>query len=187
MKIAVTGGIGSGKSTVCAAFKELGYPCFSCDEIYKELFSSEEYKNVLLNIFGKGILTDGNPDRKKISAAAFSDKDKLAALNAAAHPRIMERLGEEMEKYPLSFAEVPLLFECGAENRFDRVIIVYRKKESRILSVMARSGLSREDVERRISAQADYEKLISLSYDVIYNDGDMASLKDKARLFVENL
>lgn len=187
MKIAVTGGIGSGKSTVCAVFKEMGYPCFSCDEIYKEIFSSEEYKKVLSGIFGKGIFTDGEPDRKKISAAVFSDKDKLAALNAAAHPRIMAKLDEEMKKYPLSFAEVPLLFECGAENNFDRVLIVYRKKESRILSVMARSGLSRGEVERRMAAQVDYDKLISRSYDVIYNDGDMSSLKAKAKLFVENL
>lgn len=187
MKIAVTGGIGSGKSTVCSAFKEMGYPCFSCDEIYKEIFSSEEYKNALVGIFGEGILTDGEPDRKKISAEVFSDKNKLSALNAAAHPRIIKKLNMEMEKYPLSFAEVPLLFECGFEGKFDCVLIVYRDRESRILSVMARSRLSREEVERRMSAQVDYDKLISLSYDVIYNDGDISSLKAKAKLFVENL
>jgi len=187
MKIAVTGGIGSGKSALSSAFKEMGYPVFSCDEIYKDIFSTEEYKNVLVGVFGKGILTDGCLDRKKISAEVFSDKDKLAALNAAAHPRIIKKLNEEMEKYPVSFAEVPLLFECGCENSFDKVIIVYRDKETRILSVMARDGLSREEAERRMAVQTDYEKLLSSDYCVVVNDGDLAALKKKASLFVKTL
>lgn len=187
MKIAVTGGIGSGKSTVLKAFKEMGYPCFSCDEIYNAVFESADYKNSLVRALGCDILTDGRLDRKKISAIVFSDKNKLAALNAAAHPLIMERLYSEMDKYPLSFAEVPLLFESGRQDDFNKVIIVYRDKNARILSVMARDGCTRYEAERRIACQANYEKLLPLGYTVIYNDGDELSLKKKAEEFIENL
>lgn len=187
MKIAVTGGIGSGKSTLSSAFKEMGYPVFSCDEIYKHVFSTEEYKSALVGVFGDGILTDGRLDRRKISSLVFSDKDKLAKLNATAHPRIMKILNEEMAKYSVSFAEVPLLFEFGYENYFDEVIIVYRDKETRILSVMARDGLTREEAERRMAAQVNYEELIKSEHYVVYNDGDLAALKKKAAIFVETL
>jgi len=187
MRIAVTGGIGSGKSTVLKAFKDRGYPCFSCDEIYKTVFDSEEYKNSLVRVLGGGILTDSKPDRKKISAIVFSDKQKLAALNSIAHPLIMDRLYSQMDKYPISVAEVPLLFESGRQNDFDRVIVVYRDKNARILSVMARDGCSAQEAERRIASQVDYEKILSLGYTVIHNDGDVLSLKKKAEKFIEAL
>jgi len=187
MKIAVTGGIGSGKSALCSAFKQLGYPCFSCDEIYKEVFAEEDYIAALVSIFGEKILSGGKPDRKKISSEVFSDKNKLELLNKEAHPRIMRRLYKAMEGYPLCFAEVPLLFEGGYEKDFDRVIIVYRNKESRILSVMARDGATKRQAEDRMAAQIDAEKLISLGYCVIYNDGDLSALKEKAKKFIEEL
>lgn len=187
MKIAITGGIGSGKSTLTKAFKKMGYPCFSCDEIYKEIFEEDEYKNALVSALGADILTDGKLDRKKISAAVFSDKEKLALLNGAAHPLVIKRLKEKTDKYPLSFAEVPLLFEGGYENDFDKVIIVYRAKEERILSVMERDGCARGEVERRMACQVDYDKLINCGYAVIYNDGDENALRQKAEWFIESL
>lgn len=187
MKIAVTGGIGSGKSTLLNAFKEMGYPCFSCDEIYNAVFRSEDYKNSLIRILGENILTDGKLDRKKISAIVFSDKEKLAALNAVAHPLIMDSLYRQMNKYPLSFAEVPLLFEGNRQGDFDRVIIVYRDKNARILSVMARDRCTRAEAEKRVASQVNYEELLHSGYTVIYNDGDALSLKKKAEEFIENL
>ena len=109
-KIAVTGGIGSGKSTVCRILQEQGYPVFSCDEINRALWQEKDYLDGLRTRF-PSCFTDGKPDKKALSALVFSDRKALERLNAYAHPRIYARLKEQMESVGRDcFAEVPLLF-----------------------------------------------------------------------------
>ena len=185
-KIAVTGGIGSGKSMVCSILREKGYPVFSCDGIYREMQADPVYLGALEKIF-PGVTAGGVLDRKKLSAVVFRDGAALAKLNALSHPAIMRRLYERMAAYPVAFAEVPLLFESGRQGDFDGVIVVYRPQRERIDAVRARDGLSEEEILLRMKNQADYEKIIREGHTVIYNDGDLSSLRHKVASAVEEI
>lgn len=186
VKIAITGGIGSGKSLIGDILQKLGYPVFSCDEIYREMKTDAAYLSALESIFN-GVVKDGVLDKQRLSKLVFSDPNQLKRLNELSHPLIMQKLYEQMEKYPVSFAEVPLLFESGRTGDFDDIIVVYRKKEERIDSVCARDNLTPEDVLSRIKNQADYEKIIQEGHTVIYNDGDVSSLKEKVIKTLEKI
>lgn len=186
LKIAVTGGIGSGKSTVCNIIKEAGYPVFSCDEIYKAIQTDPSFLHTMTEAFGD-VVKDGSLDREKISDLVFSDRSMLKKLNAITHPLIMERLYGHMEKYPVAFAEVPLLFEEGRQDDFDGVIVVMRKKAERISSVIDRDNTTAEKIENRIKNQINYEKIDLSAHTVIYNDGDLPSLKQKVLQAIEKI
>ena len=177
-KIAVTGGIGSGKSTVMKIIAGKGYPIFSCDEIYSQLTSDSDFLNILRHSFGDILNSDGTLDRKKLSEIVFNNPAKLAELDKITHPAIykeMFRMADEAGG--ICFCEVPLLFESGAESLFDGVIIVMRNEEQRIKSVTARDKLPEQDVKKRISNQFDYNSADFAMYYVIHNNGDLSELK----------
>lgn len=185
--IAVTGGIGSGKSTVTSLLKAHGYAVFSCDEINRELWQDEKYLQGLAQLFPDCIV-GGTIDKQRLSRFVFSDAEKLKQLNDYAHPRIMQKLDERMQSESgLVFAEVPLLFEGGYQNRFDGIIVVTRNTELRIASVMARDGLSREEVLRRISRQVSYDKISDSRYYLIDNNEDREALDKKLRHILAQL
>ena len=160
IKIAITGGIGSGKSQVAKFIKALGFSVFSCDEIYKEVILSREYVAQVKEAFPECIV-ENQIDRKTLAQIVFSDAKRREALNAIAHPLIMQKLDKEMGSAPttLVFAEVPLLFEGNYQNLFDFVIVVERDIEKRIESVKKRDGLSDEEILQRIQSQFDYSKI----------------------------
>lgn len=177
-KIAVTGGIGSGKSTVMKIIAGKGYPIFSCDEIYSQLTSDRNFLNILRHSFGDILNSDGTLDRKKLSEIVFNNPAKLAELDKITHPAIykeMFRMADEAGG--ICFCEVPLLFESGAESLFDGVIIVMRNEEQRIKSVTARDKLPEQDVKKRISNQFDYNSTDFAMYYVIHNNGDLSELE----------
>lgn len=177
-KIAVTGGIGSGKSTVMKIIAGKGYPIFSCDEIYSQLTSDRDFLNILRHSFGDILNGDGTLDRKKLSEIVFNNPAKLAELDKITHPAIykeMFRMADEAGG--ICFCEVPLLFESGAESLFDGVIIVMRNEEQRIKSVTARDKLPEQDVKKRISNQFDYNSADFAMYYVIHNNGDLCELE----------
>lgn len=177
-KIAVTGGIGSGKSTVMKIIAGKGYPIFSCDEIYSQLTSDRNFLNILRHSFGDILNSDGTLDRKKLSEIVFNNPAKLAELDKITHPAIykeMFRMADEAGG--ICFCEVPLLFESGAESLFDGVIIVMRNEEQRIKSVTARDKLPEQDVKKRISNQFDYNSADFAMYYVIHNNGDLSELE----------
>ena len=177
-KIAVSGGIGSGKSTVMKIIAGKGYHIFSCDEIYSQLTSDSDFLNILRHSFGDILNSDGTLDRKKLSEIVFNNPAKLAELDKITHPAIykeMFRMADEAGG--ICFCEVPLLFESGAESLFDGVIIVMRNEEQRIKSVTARDKLPEQDVKKRISNQFDYNSADFAMYYVIHNNGDLSELE----------
>lgn len=186
--VAVTGGIGSGKSTVIGMIRKMGYPVFSADEISRTIYADPRLQEKIERHFPECISEMGI-DRAKLSGIVFSDKDRLEMLNSITHPAIMENLFLEMEKSTsvLVFAEVPLLFEEGYERRFDQVIVVLRDRESRIASVQVRDGLSKEDVVARIKNQFDYEKNKIIAHTLIYNDGDLNALYQKVERAINEI
>lgn len=186
--VAVTGGIGSGKSTVIGMIRKMGYPVFSADEISRTIYADPGIQEKIERHFPECISEMGI-DRAKLSGIVFSDKDRLEMLNSITHPAIMENLFLEMEKSTsvLVFAEVPLLFEEGYERRFDQVIVVLRDRESRIASVQVRDGLSKEEVVARIKNQFDYEKNKIIAHTLIYNDGDLNALYQKVERAINEI
>ena len=154
VRVAVTGGIGSGKSLAMQYFAKIGYPVFSCDEIYKTVIQTQSYIEQVAKIFPE-VLVNGSIDRGRLAKLVFNDSLKLKQLNAIAHPMIMQNLLGHMDKCtePFVFAEVPLLFEGNFEGLFDKVIYLYRNDQSRITDVTRRDGISETDVLKRMAAQ----------------------------------
>ncbi len=182
LKVAVTGGIGSGKSTVCKIIEEEGYKVYSCDKTYSELFESGYFTEDFVKAFGSGVLDgDGKLSRENISVIVFSDREKLKELDKITHPAIFKEMFLKSEKSgeSISFYEVPLLFEGGYESLFDRVIVVTRPETERIKSVMQRDNLSESDVTARLKNQINYKNKGLSEYYVIHNDGKIDDLKSK--------
>ncbi len=176
LKIAITGGIGSGKSTVAEIIKSCGYNVISCDEIYNSLIKEEWFLARLANEFGDILTVQGKLDKKKLSSIVFADSEKLNTLNQLTHPEIMKRAVKEMNKVDICFCEVPLLFEGGYEKLFDEILIVMRERQDRIDAIAVRNYLSKQEAERRVNSQFDYSDLPRDKYYLIYNNSNLTEL-----------
>lgn len=189
--IAVTGGIGSGKTLALNILRQAGYKADSCDEITAELYGKRKVKEEIGKIFPSAI--SGNirlrVNKKEIAKCAFSDKDKRERLNAFLHPLIVDTAIKRAKRGAgdLSFVEVPLLFESETEKLFDGVLIVMRDRKSRIESVKIRSDLSEQEVLERINAQIDYDRKDFSDYSIIYNDGDKEKFRKSVLEAVKTL
>ena len=194
ISVAVTGGIGSGKSTVIKYIKTLGYPIFSCDEIYKEIIERADYIKKVKQIFPMAI-TNGKIDRQALGKIVFKNPKQRKALNELAHPLIMHTLQEYMENCAsaLVFAEVPLLFEENLENQFDKVIVVFREEENRIDAVQKRDGLNEDSIKKRIQSQFDYSakenemRFKNCNAILIKNDQSIEELHNIIKEIIKNL
>lgn len=179
-KVAITGGIGSGKSTVAKIIKEQGYVVFSCDEIYAELINDRAFLRRLCDNFGEILDCNGQLNRVKLSEIVFNDENKLRQLNNITHPAIIKEMFRRADKLnTICFFEVPLLFENGYENYFDETIVVLRELSKRIESVVLRDDLSKDEVKKRINSQFNYNNCDFAKYYVIHNNGDFNALKSK--------
>lgn len=177
-RIAITGGIGSGKSTVAHLIKESGFNVFSCDEIYAQLLNSKDFLHLLCDNFGDILDSNGELDRTKLSQIVFNDKEKLTQLNNITHPIIFKEMFGRADKInAMCFFEVPLLFENGYEKYFDGVIVVLRELSKRIESVALRDNLNNNEVKKRINNQFDYDNYDFAKYYVIHNNGEIDALK----------
>lgn len=186
IKIAITGGIGSGKSTVASIIAEQGYQVISCDDVYRRLLESEAVVELLAKEFGN-IINFGKLDRKKLADIVFCDEKKLQRLNEITHPLIMEQTFKLMREESIAFCEVPLLFESGYEKYFDGVIVVLRDKDERVNSVVKRDNIPENAVLSRICNQFDYEKADFNGCYVIQNTSDTADLRKKTIKILDEL
>lgn len=191
-KIAITGGIGSGKSTVSEIIRKMGYVVVSADKVYSELLLNEDFvKEVceLMNI--SPIEKDGRItiDRKALSALVFSDKTQLSRLNDFTHPRIMDEIFRRSEGVePLFFAEVPLLFERGYETEFDNVFVVRRQLDLRLSGTAKRDGKTEAEIRKVIDNQFDYEGNKSgYKSIIIENNGTIQELETEVSEAVKRL
>lgn len=185
-KYAVTGGIGSGKSTLCAILAELGYPVLSCDDISRELWGEEGYRKKLARLF-PSCVNGGEIDKDALSRLVFSDGAARRTLDDFSHPVIMRRLCERASAFSVCFCEVPLLFEGGYESLFDGVIALVRDDRLRVGCICARDGITEEAARQRIGAQLPPESLARKNCRILENNGSPALLKEELLRLLEEM
>ncbi|MGS2739523.1 dephospho-CoA kinase [Sinomicrobium sp. M5D2P17] len=171
MIVGLTGGIGSGKSTVASMFSELGVPVYIADVEAKKLMYTPGVRDKITGVFGEKAYTDSGPDNMYIAGIVFRDKEKLAILNSIIHPEVGRHFKKwySKQKGPYVIKEAAILFESGASKDCDAVIMVMAPLETRIKRVMLRDGTSQEAVMNRIGNQWDDDKKAGLSDYVITN------------------
>lgn len=174
--IGITGGIGSGKSTVAKIFVSMGYPVYNSDVRAKDILNvNPKVISKISNLFGKNIYNDGEIDRKKLASIVFGDKEKLAKLNAIVHPAVGEDFETWRANQTTSFVlkESAILFETGIYKKLDSIILVTSPIKTRIERIQIRDNSTQKEIESRIQNQWLDEKKIPLSNFIIDNSGEI--------------
>ncbi len=162
MIVGLTGGIGSGKSTVANMFRELGVPVYDSDfEAKRLMIASKEVRNAIIDLFGEEAYKENQLNRTFISSRVFKKKSLLQRLNAIVHPAVREHFLSWVkgQDYPYLIQETALIFENAMEQHYDAVILVTAPKDIRVQRVMDRDGVKKAAVLSRMSNQLpDSEK-----------------------------
>ncbi len=153
--LGVTGGLGSGKTTVCKIFKTLGVPYFSSDEVSKSILFSINVQKEVVNLFGDTVIKNGLLDRKKLARLIFSDEAALESLNQLLHPKVAYAFNKWKDKQQGSFVikEAAILFESGAYKSCDYVLNIYCSEKERIKRVLFRDDRSESEIKAIMSRQ----------------------------------
>ncbi len=175
-KIGITGGIGSGKTTVCEIFSTLGIPVFNADLEAKNLQNNNnDIKQLIIKVLGNSVYTnDGILDRKKVAEIIFNDPNALAAMNDIIHPAVRRNFLSWSERYhevPYVLYEAAILFESGYARDFDQTILILADEQIRISRVVKRDKITEEVIKQRISNQMpDRVKIKKANYIIENND-----------------
>lgn len=176
MRIALIGGMGSGKSEVLCVARQMGIFCLSADEINSELLQTSEYIAKMKDAFPTCV-TDGAVDRKMLASIIFADENKRKLLNSIAHPQIMQKIAE-CNQSPL-VCELPLFIE-GGDTAFDEVVLVTAPLSRRIKWLKNR-GFTFKTALDRIRTQVSVKTLKKHATIIIKNNGSIENLRDRAR------
>jgi len=179
LKIGLTGGMGSGKTTVSKIFSVLGIPVFYADDIAKTIMNEDKgLKQSIIHLFGREAYINDRLNRKYIASIVFKDKYKLDQLNALVHPVTIAAADKWISEQttPYILKEAALMFEAGAAAHLDYVIGVYAPQHLRLQRVMHRDGATREDVLARMNRQLDETIKMKLCDFVVVNDEQQAVL-----------
>ena len=192
LKVGITGGIGSGKTTVCQVFEKLGVPVYYADQRAKELMEDDpELCAEIKREFGDDIYdAEGKLNRKQLADIVFNDEEKLVRLNSLVHPAVFkdnQSWNEVLAKkgYPYTLREAALLVETGSYRTLDKLIVVSAPEEDRIGRVMARDGSTREQVLARIKAQMPEEQKVKYADYIIYNERIMDLVPEVTKIHID--
>lgn len=177
IRAGITGGIGSGKTTVTAIFETMGIPVYRADDAAKRLMNEDEIlKAQLVKHFGENTYTNGVLNRRYLAKEVFSNKEKLVLLNSLVHPATINDGEKWMQKQtaPYAIKEAAIIFESGAQKYLDYIIGVYAPITIRIHRSMKRDNLSSDEVKARMNSQMDDDIQMKLCDAVIINDGQQA-------------
>ncbi len=176
-RLGITGGIGSGKTTVCRIFRVLGVPVFVADVAARQLMNNDpSIRSEINKIAGKDLYEGGELDRRELARLIFNEPDMLQKVNASVHPAVLREFEawSSVIDAPYVIMEAAILFEARADRLVDRVISISAPVEERISRVMGRSEISREEVLERINNQMEDNEREEQSYYVINNaDNEM--------------
>ncbi|MBL0310712.1 MAG: dephospho-CoA kinase [Bacteroidetes bacterium] len=193
LKVGITGGIGSGKSTACKIFMELGIPVYNADERAKHLMQHEHYLiDEIKRNFGDDIYVDGKLVRELLANRVFNNEKKMALLNSLVHPAVFrdtERWIEEQKKTksPYVLKEAALLIESGSYKNLDKLVVVTAPLELRIKRVEKRDSVTRSQVMKRVQHQMPEEEKLKLADYIIQNDNGLEQLKEQVLLIHHKL
>ena len=183
LRIGLTGGIGSGKSTIAALFAAHGVPVIDADVIAHRLTLPGTSTTVqILQEFGPEIAdANGGIDRQRLAQRIFSDRKERARLEGILHPLIRAEMQHQQDTLdaPYCLLVIPLLFETGQEGQVDRVLVVDVDEGTQIARIAARDGRSEAEIRAILSSQTDRAQRLKMADDRITNTGDLAELKAK--------
>lgn len=174
IKVGLTGGIGSGKTTVSKIFETLGVKVFYADTEAKKIYDDPNIRDKVEVLLGDVAYDHGVLDRKKVAEIVFQNKELLAKLNAIIHPAVGEAYNDWLSACadePYVIKEAAILFESGADKGLDKIITVTAPESVRIKRVMQRDQCTEQDVRNRLSKQWTDEERNSRADFIIYNDG----------------
>ena len=181
--VALTGGIGSGKSTVGAEFEKLGIAVFDADVIAREVVEpGEPALAAIVAEFGPTVLDEnGGLARQRLRELVFADPRKREKLEAIVHPRVRDRMRALVDTAPGPYCivSIPLLFETHQGKRYDRVLVVDVPVETQISRTIRRDGSPRETIEGILAAQIDREERLRLADDILDNSGETTALRSQ--------
>ena len=201
MVIGLTGGIGTGKSTVSQILREKKFPVIDLDTISHEVIKIPKVIEKIVENFGKEVLENsGNFEnknnairisREKLGKIIFENKEKRLLLNSIMHPEILHTMREQISKYKknnkIIFVEIQLLFEVQWEKEFDYILLISAKKSTQIRRILERDKRSENDALNIINSQLPLDEKKKRSNFVIENDGNIEELKEKIDKFLEYL
>jgi len=193
-RVGVTGGIGSGKSTVCRLLTQFGRTVLSADAIARDITNNDrEVHSAILREFGPDVFhQNGSLLRDKLAEIVFADSGALEKLNALVHPHVFAALEQSLldlkpeQRMPYIVIEAALIYETRMDDDLSYVIVVTADEDTRIRRVMNRDKMTRQEVRARMRSQMDEEKKIELADFVIINDGTEADLIERVQ-FIDKL
>jgi dephospho-CoA kinase len=183
VKVGLTGGIGSGKTTVSNFLLEYGIPVYNSDSQGKKLMNTNlELINDIVKIFGESVYNNGILNTNLLSSIVFSDPEKIKQLNNLVHPKVAEDFNQWVEKnnnQPILIKEAAILIESGAYLNMDKIILVISKKSNRINRVSKRDNSDFESIEKRINFQLTDDEKIQYADYIIENNSSLDDLKNE--------
>ncbi|HVZ72396.1 MAG TPA: dephospho-CoA kinase [Polyangia bacterium] len=191
--LGLTGGIGSGKSTVAKMFADLGVPVLDADQLSREIYEPGAPAHAdVAAAWPEAIGADGRVDRKRLAAIVFADPAARKRLEAITHPRIAERAERRFAElaragHRLAVYEASLLVETGRDRDFDGLVVVTASPETQIARVLARGGLTEAEAEARIAAQLPLAAKVAAATHVIDNDGTLEKTRAQVARIVSSL
>lgn len=184
--MALTGNIGSGKTTVCRFFEVLGVPVYYADQRARHITNTREVLDQIHKVFGAAVFDDDKMlNRQKLAQVVFNDQQALKTLNGIIHPRVHRDYQQWLKHHAqaaYSLQEAAIIFESGSARHFDLVVVVSAPKEIRLQRVMQRENVQREQVLQRMDNQMDQKTLEEKADHVILNDGRQAVIPQVMKL-----
>ena len=195
LRVGLTGGIGSGKSTASNFFELFGSFVINADEEAKKILSSNEtVQHELISEFGTDIIdVSGKINKTKLARVAFQDEDHQQRLNSVIHPYIYNSIDDHFNdvlkdnKFDIFIVDGALIFESGYDVHMDYIVVVTALLKNRMERALARQTLSREEILKRIELQWPEEEKVNLADFVIHNDGSEEDLKKNVKSLIEKL
>jgi len=195
LKVGLTGGIGSGKSTASKFFEKLGAFILDADKEAKNLLEKNEIvQHEVISEFGTDIInTTGKVDKNKLARVAFQDVDHQRRLNSVVHPYIYDLIDKTFDKvlndgkYAVFIIDAAMIYESGYDIHLDYIIVITAQLKNRMERALARKTLTREEILKRIEFQWPEEEKVGMADFVIHNDGTEKELNDNIKSLIKKL
>ena len=189
ISIAITGGIGSGKSYVSALLQKQGIPIYNADDEAKRLMLGEEgIREGLMDLLGNEVYTDGNLNKPLLASYLFADAGNAARINSIVHPRVKADFRSWLKAHQeseIAALECAILYESGFEDTVDFVVMVYAPEELRVERAMRRDNATEQQIRARIAAQMNDEEKCRRADYVVFNDGSIPLERQLADLIAQ--